>query len=167
MARVHKRFIMKDNFKKDVSESLLHLHARLLRRAKRQNFSKERSAKVMGYLNSLQMVAHNAGAYCNPAYFNQNMQKSGFDVPTDFSLFDVDKDAAQCVYDIMICRRDYIFWGDKNLQKKSKFDSYKYKSQQEAIEAMRLLKRDSIIMTGGFVVNYVCDLWNSVFNRSK
>ena len=158
MARIHKRFIMKDNFKKDVSESLLHLHARLLRRAKRQNFSKERSAKVMGYLNSLQMVAHNAGAYCNPAYFNQNMQKLGFDVATDFSLFNVDKGAAQCVYDIMICRRDYIFWGDKFLQKKSKFDSYKYKSQQEAIEAMRLLKRDSIIMTGGFVVNWVRDL---------
>lgn len=151
---------MKDNFKKNVSESLLRLHARLLKRANRQNLSKDRSAKVMGYLNSLQMVAHNAGAYCNPAYFNKNMEEMGFDVNTDFNLFMLDEKAAQCVYDIMVCRRDYIFWGDKNLQKNVKFDSYKYKSQQEAIEAMRLLKRDSIIMTGGFVVNWMRDLRN-------
>ena len=129
----------------------------------------------MEYLNFLQMVATNSAAYCDPAYFDQNMQKLGFDVWTDFfSLFNVDEDVAQCVYDIMVCRRDYICYTNKQNAEKNKsrpyeyrFSSYKYKSQQEAIEAMRLLKRDSIQMAGGIVPCTVRRLWNFMFNRVK
>lgn len=159
---------MKDNFRKDVSESLLRLHFVLMKKAKSQNLLPEQFQEVMKYLNSLQMVAANSAAYCNPAYFNQNMQKLGFDVRTDFSFFDLDKDVAQCVYDIMVCRRDYICHTNKqNSVKKARpykysFSPYKYKSQKDAIEAMRLFKRDSIQMAGGVVLCSMRTVWNSI-----
>ena len=90
----------------------------------------------MEYLNFLQIVASNAGAYCNPEYFVRNVQKLGFDVATDFNLLNVDEFAAQSVYDIMVCRRDYIFWGDEKLRKTRKFGPCKYDSRQDAIDAL-------------------------------
>ena len=82
----------------------------------------------------------------------------GFDVQTNFNLFDVDEVAAQCVYDIMLCRRDYIYWGDEKLRKTGKFFEYKYKSRQEAIDAMRLFKRDVIQMVGGMIPYFMRNL---------
>jgi hypothetical protein len=145
-------------FKKDVSESLKLLHSVLLKKAETQNLSKEQSQKCIEYLNFLRFVASNTGACCNPEYFVRNVQKMGFDVQTNFNLFNVDEVAAQCVYDIMICRRDYIYWGDEKLHKTEKFVDYKYKSQQEAIDAMRLFKRDVIQMVGGMIPYFVRNL---------
>lgn len=146
-------------FKREVSESLKRLHGVLLKKAKSQNLSKEQFQMVTGYLNRLEFVVSNTGACCNPEYFVKNVQKMGFDVQTNFNLFNVDEVAAQCVYDIMICRRDYIYWGDEKLHKAGKFTDYKYKSQQEAIDAMRLFKRDSIQMSGGMIPYFVRNLF--------
>ena len=152
---------MKDNFRKDVSESLKRLHSVLLKKAKRQKLSSEQFQKSMKYLNFLEIVAANTAAYCDPAYFNQNMKKLGFDVLTDFTLFNLDENVAQCVYDIMVCRRDYIFHTNKkNLLKKAykyNFYPYKYKTQQEAIEAMQFFKSVSIDVSGGTAINWLRD----------
>jgi hypothetical protein len=151
---------MKEDFKKDVSASLQRLYRTLLRKAKRRRLSEKHFAMAMNYLNFLQMVASNSGAYCHPTYFDSNLNKLGFDVATEFNLLTLDESAAQCVYDIMVCRRDYILCGDKKLQRMKKFDSCKYKTQQEAVEAMRLFKRDSIQMTGGMIPYYVRNWFN-------
>ena len=149
---------MERKFKRDVSESLKCLHSILLKKAKLQNLSKDQFQKCMEYLNFLQFVASNTAACCNPEYFVKNVQKMGFDVQTNFNLFDVDEVAAQCVYDIMLCRRDYIYWGDEKLRKTGKFFEYKYKSRQEAIDAMRLFKRDVIQMVGGMIPYFMRNL---------
>ena len=149
---------MERKFKRDVSESLKCLHSVLLKKAESQNLSKDRFQKCMEYLNFLRFVASNTAACCNPEYFVKNVQKMGFDVATDFSLLDIDEVAAQCVYDIMLCRRDYIYWGDEKLRKTGKFFEYKYKSRQEAIDAMRLFKRDVIQMVGGVIPYFMQNL---------
>ncbi len=158
---------MKDNFKKDVSESLKRLHFVLLKKAKSKKLSPWQFQKCMEYLNFLQIVASNAGAYCNPEYFVRNVQKLGFDVATDFNLLNVDEFAAQSVYDIMVCRRDYIFLGDEKLRKTRKFGPCKYDSRQDAIDAMRLFKRDSVQMAGGIIPCMVRKVWNSVCGKNK
>lgn len=165
---------MKDVFRKDVSESLKRLYLVLLKKSKSKNLSDEQFQVVMKYLNFLKIVAVNNAAYCNPAYFNTTMQKLGFDVVTGFTFFDIDGQVAQCVYDIMVCRHDYICHTNKDNSVKNEsrpykynFSPCKYKSQQEAVEAMRLFKRDSIEMAGGIIPCTVRKLWDTVFNRSK
>lgn len=165
---------MKNNFRKDVSESLKRLHFVLMKKAESQNLSEEQLQKSMKYLNFLQIVAANTAAYCDPAYFDKNMAKLGFDVATDFNLFSLDEHVAQCVYDVMVCWRDYICHTNKQNAGKNKlrlynydFVPYKYKSQQEAIEAMRLFKHDSIQMAGGVIPCAARSFWKKLFSRTK
>ena len=162
---------MERKFKNDVSESLKRLYFVLLKkaesRAAAQKLSQDQSQKCMEYLNFLQFVASNTGACCNPEYFVKNVQRLGFDVQTDFNLFDIDESVAQCVYDIMLCRRDYIFWGDEKLLKTGKFGAYKYKSRQEAIDAMRSLKQDSMQFVGGRIPYLIQRLRDSFFAKGK
>ena len=158
---------MEKKFKKDVADSLNRLAWFLVEKVKSSNLSPEQRAQGMTYLNHLKIVASNASAYCNPEYFVVNAKKMGFDVDTPFPLYNLDEKVAKCIYDILVCRRDYIYFGDKQLLKNDKFNSYRYKSRQEAIEAMRLLKRDSIMLTGGFVVNWARSLLYRVCEHTK
>ena len=164
---------MKDNFRTDVSESLKRLHLVLLKKAKTRKLSPERFQKTMNYLNFLKIVAANTAAYCDPAYFDKNMKKLGFDVATDFNLLSLDESTAQCVYNIMVCRRDYICHTNKknslNGKKAYKYDfrPYRYQTQQEAVDEMRLFKRDSIEASGGFTINWLRGLRNKFFVRTR
>lgn len=149
---------MENTFEQDVSESLIRLRSALLRKTKVRFISRKNFETIMRYLNFLQTVASDAFAYCKPGNFVNSVQRLGFDVDTDFSLFDISNRGAQSIYDIMVCMHDYVYYGNEAMRKNKKFSSYRYESQQEAIDAMRLFKRDSIQMSGGFVVNLVRDL---------
>ena len=160
MSSIGKGVFMKNidaekDFFKDVSESLMRLRSALLRKTKVRFISRKNFETIMRYLNFLQTVASDAFAYCKPGNFVNSVQRLGFDVDTEFSLFDISNRGAQSVYDIMICVHDYVYYGNETMRKNKKFGSYKYKSQQEVVEAMRLFKRDSIQMTGGMIPYYV------------
>lgn len=160
-----KDFLMKDvyfeqNFLKDVLESLMRLRSGLLKRAKIRFISRKNFETVMRYLDFLQKVASDAAVYCKPGNFVNSVQRLGFDVDTDFTLFDISNRGAQSVYDIMVCVHDYVYYGNEEMRKNKKLGSYKYKSQQEVVEAMRLFKRDSIQMNGGVIPYFVRNLFN-------
>ena len=145
MLREGKMTKMKDDFKKDASESLLRFHSILLKKANRIRWRlpKENFNAVTQYLNQLQIVASDVDTHCNPQIFNKTMQKIGFDVQTNFSLFNLNEYWAQSVYDILICVRDYMCWVNGQFRGTGKFTAYRYKSTEEAIEAMRTFKSDA------------------------
>lgn len=155
-----KNIDVEKDFFKDVSESLIRLRSAMLRKTKARFISRKNFETIMRYLDFLQKVASNVGAYCKPGNFVNSVQRLGFDVDTDFSLFDISNRGAQSIYDIMVCVHDYVYYGDEAMRKNKKLGSYKYESQQEAIDAMRLFKRDSIQMTGGIVPYFVRNLFN-------
>ena len=155
-----KNIDVEKDFFKDVSESLIRLRSAMLRKTKARFISRKNFETIMRYLDFLQNVASNVGAYCKPGNFVNSVQRLGFDVDTDFSLFDISNRGAQSVYDIMVCVHDYVYYGNEAMRKNKKLGSYKYESQQEAIDAMRLFKRDSIQMTGGIVPYFVRNLFN-------
>ena len=155
-----KNIDVEKDFFKDVSESLIRLRSAMLRKTKARFISRKNFETIMRYLNFLQTVASDAFAYCKPGNFVNSVQRLGFDVDTDFSLFDISNRGAQSIYDIMVCMHDYVYYGNEAMRKNKKFSSYKYESQQEAIDAMRLFKRDSIQMTGGIVPYFVRNLFN-------
>lgn len=146
-----KRGITMKDFGKEVSESLLQLHSGL---AKKVDWHKmqlnEEYRSCFSAVVFLYSVALNPFDYCDPdKNFNKNMNNLGFDVPQHYSLFTLNKGAAQCVYDIMICAHDYLCYDGDKLDKSA--IAYRYRSRQEAIDAMRLLKRDAIQKTGGMI----------------
>ena len=155
-----KNIDVEKDFFKDVSESLIRLRSAMLRKTKARFISRKNFETIMRYLDFLQKVASNVGAYCKPGNFVNSVQRLGFDVDTDFSLFDISNRGAQSIYDIMVCVHDYVYYGNEAMRKNKKLGSYKYESQQEAIDAMRLFKRDSIQMTGGIVPYFVRNLFN-------
>ncbi|MBP5485157.1 MAG: hypothetical protein J6Y07_00395 [Alphaproteobacteria bacterium] len=138
---------LNDSFEQDVKESLQLLYSVLDKKSKRvdpQNY-----AICRQYVVFLKSVANNPRMYCKPGKeFDKNTEKLSFFVRSDYPLVNVDERAAQSVYDIMICMRDYIIHYTES--DNSKYEC-KYKSKQEAINAMRLFKRDSIEMTGGMI----------------
>ena len=162
---------MENTFEQDVSESLIRLRSALLRKTKVRFISRKNFETIMRYLNFLKKVASDAFAYCKPGNFVNSVQRLGFDVDTDFSLFDISNRGAQSIYDIMVCMHDYVYYGNEAMRKNKKFSSYRYESQQEAIDAMRLFKRDSIQMTGGVIwysaQNLMRRLCNSVSVHNK
>ena len=142
-----------ENFGKEVSENLLRLHRGLAKKINWRKFRlNEEYRSCFSAVVFLYSVALHPFDYCAPdKNFNKNMENLGFDVPQHYSLFSLNKDAAQCVYDIMICTHDYLCYADDKLCKTDGFQPYKYRSRQEAIEAMRLFKRDSIHATCGMI----------------
>lgn len=162
---------MENTFEQDVSESLIRLRSAMLRKTKARFISRKNFETIMRYLDFLQKVASNVGDYCKPGNFVNSVQRLGFDVDTDFSLFNISNRGAQSIYDIMVCVHDYVYYGNEAMRKNKKLGSYKYESQQEAIDAMRLFKRDSIQMTGGVIwysaQNLVRRLCNSVSVHNK
>lgn len=155
-----KNIDVEKDFFKDVSESLIRLRSAMLRKTKARFISRKNFETIMRYLDFLQKVTSNVGAYCKPGNFVKSVQRLGFDVDTDFSLFDISNRGAQSIYDIMVCVHDYVYYGNEAMRKNKKLGSYKYESQQEVIDAMRLFKRDSIQMTGGIVSYLVRNLFN-------
>ena len=153
---------MKNNFEQDVSETLTILHSVLDRKVKKMQ--PRHYACCMRYVVNLKRALSDLDEYClSNDKFEKYMKSLGFDVATEYSLFSVDRNAAQHVYDVMTCMHDYMCFTDES----RKSDAYKYKSQQDAIGAMNLFKRDSIQMNGGMLLYSARNLWKSVFNRTK
>ena len=173
---------IEQNFKQDVSASLKRLLLVLQKRAANVDLTPENREVINGYLGCLQLVANNAAAYCNPAYFSENMRKLGFWVNSGFTLYNVDFYAAECVHGIMVCRRDYIYHSNKEkyaecaqnepkqvaIQKKlGEFKSEKYYSKDAAIDAMCRLKRDSIMIEINAIPDFAWYRLRNLFRCSK
>jgi len=150
---------MENTFEQDVSESLKLLWARLNRKVKQ--LQPVDYGICSPYVSLLKKVAENPQKYCKPGKnFVKKTKNLSFYTGSKYSLFKLDQKVAECVYDIMLCMHDYIFYTNEKFYKTSKCSSRKYKSVQEAIDAMRLFKRDSIQMTGGIVPYLVRNLFN-------
>ena len=138
---------MNQSFEKDVVESLQQLYARFAKKVKRL---RGHDYKVcLPYVLFLEQVSNNPFLYCVPGkVFDNTVGRLSFDVLSAFPLCKLDERAAQCVYEIMLCLRDYIYYSDRNL-----YENFtpKYASQEKVMIAMRLLKRDSIQMSGGVI----------------
>ncbi|MBO4700483.1 MAG: hypothetical protein J5620_01900 [Alphaproteobacteria bacterium] len=159
---------MKD-FGKDVSECLLRLHHALAKKIDwHQMKLNEEYRSCFTAVVFLHSVALNPFEYCAPGKdFDTNMKELSFDVPRFYSLFTLDQKIAQCVYDIMICAHDYLCYGDDKLDKPALAMVYKYHSKQEAVDAMRLFKRDAIQRTGGMIPYVARKLYKTVFSRTR
>ena len=161
---------MENTFEQDVSESLKRLWARLNRKVKW--LQPQDRAICKPYVDFLEKVAENPRACCEPGNnFDRNTESLSFDISSYYPLHKLDRKAAECVYDIMLCMHDYIFYSNEKFYKTSRCASRKYKSAQEAIDAMRMFKRDSIQMTGGVIwysaQNLMRRLRNSVLVCNK
>ena len=149
----------KVDFDKVVSESLQRLHYTLEKKI--QKLNPQDYAGYMPYMAFLKQVAAEPRKYCVPGdEFTKNAKELSFFVSTKYPLVNVDKNVAQNVYDIMECMSDYILYDDK---KSSGIRALKYNSQQDAINAMDILRRDCVHFTGG-TIPYVA--WK-LFGRAK
>jgi len=155
------------DFNEEVVESLQMLCRALEKKAERLRLSDY--AITMPYIAFLKHVAKDPQKYCAPGEeFNKNAQKLSFFVASDFPLCKIDERAAQNVYDIMVCMRDYMYFSDEKLRAPGKsIDECKYKSRQDAVDAMRGLKRDSIQNSTGVFPYFARKFINNVFSRTK
>ena len=155
------------DFNNEVAESLQMLCRALEKKAER--LRPLDYATVMPYVAFLKRVAKKPQEYCVPGKeFDKNAQKLSFFVASEFPLYKVDERAAQNVYDIMVCMRDYMYFSDEKLRAPGKsIDECKYKSRQETVDAMRGLKRDSIQNSTGVFPYFVQKFINNVFSRTK
>ena len=154
------------DFNNEVAESLQMLCCALEKKA--EKLRPLDYATVMPYVAFLRRVAKKPQEYCTPEEFDKNAQKLSFFVVSKFPLYNVDERAAQNVYDIMVCMRDYMYFSDEKLRAPGKsIDECKYKSRQETVDAMRGLKRDSIQNSTGVFPYFARKFINNVFSRTK
>ncbi len=159
---------MRRTFEKQASNSLLRLHSALVRKVEPSRLQDESYRDCWLSVVFLYEVAIAPTVYCVPGKkFDESTEKLGILVFKRYNLFGLDEEVAQCVYDIMVCVRDYMFYSDENAYGIDEKKICKYKSKQEAFDAMCLLRDKSIMLTGGFVLNGVRSLCNFVFGSKN